>query len=145
MSLREAIQDAMKDALRSKQAARLSTLRMAKAAILNEEKSGKGEVTDEKIVAALRAEVRKRQQTIEILTENGKDEEAQATREEIAVLEEFLPQQLSREDIEAKVRAYLGEHPEVNHPGKLTGALKKELGDSADGKLLNEVCRAVLG
>lgn len=145
MSIKAAIQDAMKDALRNKQTARLGTLRMAKAAILNEEKSGKGEVTDDVIVKALRSEVRKRQQTIEILTENGKDAEANDVRDEIAVLEEFLPQQLSREDLEAKVRTYLDEHPDVNHAGKLTGALKKELGDTADGKLLNEVCRAALG
>ena len=43
------------------------------------------------------------------------------------------------------MRAYLAEHPEMNHPGKLTGAMKKELGDLADGKILNEVCKKALG
>ena len=69
---------------------------------------------------------------------------AKATEEEIRVLEEFLPQQLSAAQIEEKVRAYLAEHPGLTHAGKLTGALKKEFGDSADGKLLNEMCRKVL-
>jgi hypothetical protein len=39
----------------------------------------------------------------------------------------------------------LAEHPEINHPGRLTGAMKKELGDSANGKMLNDVCQSVLG
>ena len=52
---------------------------------------------------------------------------------------------MSAEEIEAKVRAYLAEHPELNHPGKLTGAMKKELGDTAVGKALNEICKRVLG
>ncbi len=66
------------------------------------------------------------------------------TEEEIRVLEEFLPQQLSADQIEEKVRAYLSAHPDIDQAGKLTGALKKELGDQADGKLLNEICRKVL-
>ncbi len=60
------------------------------------------------------------------------------------MLEEFLPQQLSADQIEERVRAYLADHPEIDHAGKLTGALKKELGDQANGKLLNEICRKVL-
>ena len=63
---------------------------------------------------------------------------------EIAVLESFLPRQLGEAEIEAKVRACLEAHPELNHAGKLTGVLKKELGDLADGKALNAVCRRVL-
>ena len=61
------------------------------------------------------------------------------------MFEEFLPRQLSEAQLEEKVRAYLAEHPEVNHAGKLTGAMKKELGDLADGKMLNAVCQKVLG
>ena len=59
-------------------------------------------------------------------------------------LKNFLPQQLSKEDTEQKVREFLTNNPDITHPGKLTGALKKELGDSVDGKILNEICRKVL-
>jgi len=103
------------------------------------------ELTDEEAVKALRAEARKRQQSIEIFREHGKDAEAAAAEADIAVLEEFLPQQLTAEQLEEKAKAYLEEHPDIDHPGKLTGALKKELGDQADGKTLNNVCRKVLG
>ena len=102
------------------------------------------DVTFENDVIIDQGEIRKRKQSIEIFREHGKEEEAAATEAEIAVLEEFLPQQLSPEELERKVRDYLAEHPEISHPGKLTGALKKELGDAADGKALNEACRKVL-
>jgi len=144
MGIREQVQEQMKLAMKERNQARLECLRMVKAALLVKEKESGDEVTDEEGVRVLRSEVRKCQQSIETFREIGKDEEAEATQAEIAIIEEFLPQQLSREQLVEKVRAYLAEHPEINHAGKLTGALKKELGDQADGKMLNEVCREVL-
>ena len=147
MTIKEQIQNALKEAMKSKQTARLEVLRMAKGALLLKEKekeAGAG-LSDEDAVAALRAEVRKRQQAAETFRELGKEETAAEAETEIAVLEEFLPQQLSEAQLEEKARAYIAEHPDINHPGKLTGALKKELGDRADGKMLNQVCRKVLG
>jgi hypothetical protein len=146
MSIKLQIQDAMKEAMKAKQQARLECLRMAKGALLLKEKeSAKDtEISDEVAILTLRSEVRKRQQAVEQFVELGKVDEAEAYRIEIAVLEEFLPRQLTPEQIEEKVRAYVAAHPEVNHAGKLTGALKKELGDLADGKLLADTCAKVL-
>ncbi len=145
MSIKERIQDELKQAMKNRDTMRLEVIRMAKGALLLEEKKSGKELTDESAVAALRREVRKRRQSIEVFREYGKDEEAAATETEIKIIEEFLHRQLSPEQLEEKVRAYLEEHPETTHPGKLTGALKGELGDQADGKTLNEICRKVLG
>lgn len=145
MAMMQRVQDAMKVAMKNKERERLECLRMAKGALLVKEKESADDLSEEAAVATLRAEVRKRQQSIDIFREHGKDEEADRAGREIAILEEFLPQQLSEEDLEAKVRAYLAEHPEINHAGKLTGAIKKELGDLADGKVLNQICQRVLG
>lgn len=145
MSIKENIQNEMKDAMRAKDKVRLDCLRMAKGAILLKEKEGDKEVTDDICIAILRSEVKKRQQTIDTLSELGKDEAVEATRAEIAILESFLPQQLSKEALTEKVKAYLAENPDINHPGRLTGAMKKELGDQADGKMLNQVCQELLG
>jgi len=145
MTIKEQIQKSMKDAMRAKDTLRLECLRMAKGAILVKEKASSKDVTEDEVVAVLRTEVKKRQQSIELFEEHDKMEEADAARQEIVVLESFLPQQLSAEDLEAKVRAYLADHPDINHAGKLTGAMKKELGDAADGKMLNEICRKALG
>jgi hypothetical protein len=144
MSLKDQIQDAIKAAMKAKEAPRLECLRMIKGALLLKEKESSDDLTEAVEVTVLRSEVRKRQQTLEILQEHAKIDEIAATEAEIAVIEEFLPQQLTLEALEEKARAYLAEHPEINHAGKLTGALKKELGDQADGKMLNEVCRKVL-
>ncbi len=144
MSIKDQVQNAIKEAMKNREKVRLECLRLAKGALLLKEKEASDALTDEAAIAQLRAEVRKRQQSIEIFREHGKEDEAKAAEGEIRILEEFLPQQLSAEQIEEKVRAYLAEHPDVTHAGKLTGALKKELGDSADGKLLNETCRKVL-
>lgn len=145
MSIKQEIQDAMKDALRNKETLRLDCLRMAKGALLVKEKDGTGELTDDMSIAILRSEVKKRQQSIETYQELGKDDVVDVTKQEIVILESFLPQQMSAEDLEAKVRAYLADHPEINHAGRLTGAMKKELGDAADGKMLNAICQQVLG
>jgi uncharacterized protein YqeY len=145
MSIKERVQEELKAAMKAKDSARLECLRMVKAALLMKEKASAEELSEKDAVAACRSEIRKRQQSIEVFREHGKEEEAAIAELEIAVIEEFLPQQLSAEQLDEKVRAFLAEHPEINHAGKLTGALKKELGDAADGKMLNEACRKALG
>ena len=145
MGIKERVQDEIKAAMKNKDRVRLECLRMVKAALLVKEKESSAGLTEESAMAAVRGEVKKRQQSLEIFRELGKETEAAATEAEIAVIEEFLPRQLSAVEIESRVRAYLAEHPDINHPGKLTGAMKQELGEQVDGKLLNEVCRTVLG
>jgi len=145
MSIKARVQEEMTKAMRAKDTVRLECLRLAKGALVLKEKEGSGELTEELAAAALRGEIKKRQQSVEIFREHGKEAEAVASENEIRIIQEFLPQQMPAEELEAYVRGYLAEHPEVNHAGKLTGVLKKELGDRADGKMLNEICRKVLG
>jgi hypothetical protein len=144
MSIRDEIQKAITEATKSRNQVRLECLRMAKGALLLKEKEKGEAVTDDAAIAVLRAEVKKRQQSIEIFRQHGREDAAKATEQEIRVLDEFLPKQLSPAEVETRVRAYLAAHPEANHAGKLTGAMKKELGDLVDGKVLNEICRKVL-
>ena len=144
MSIAESVQNAIKEAMKSKDHVRLECLRMVKGALLLKGKETGSDVSDPEAVVVLRSEVRKRQQSLDIFREHGKTDEAAATENEITIIEGFLPKQLSADDLEARVRAYYAEHPELNHAGKLTGALKKELGDLADGKMLNDVCRKVV-
>ena len=147
MSVKTDIQQAMKTAMKEKDNERLEVLRMAKGALLLAEKAQPKdqELSDDEAVKVLRSEVKKREKGMDTYRELGKDEEVERLRAEVALLEEFLPKQLSPEQVEEKVRTYLAEHPEIDHPGKLTGALKKELGEAVDGKTLNETCRKVLG
>ena len=127
MTIREQIQNAIIAATKARELTRLETLRMAKGALLVKEKAKNKleDMTDEDVVETLRAEVRKRRQSMEIYAEHGKEEEVEALRTEISVIEEFLPRQLSEEEIEERVRTYRAEHPEINHACKLTGIMKK--------------------
>lgn len=144
MTIRERVQEELKSAMKNKDKVRLECLRLMKAALLLKEKETGKEPTDEEAAGALRKEVRKRHESIAVFREHGREEEARAAENEIGIIEEFLPKQLSPAEIEERVRAFLAAHPEVNHPGKLTGLMKKELGDLADGKTLNEVCKKAL-
>lgn len=144
MTIRERVQREMTAAMKNKEMVRLECLRMVKGALLLKEKESAAGSSEESALAAVRGELKKRQQSLEIFRELGKEQEAAATEAEIAVISEFLPKQLGEAEIEDRVRAYVAEHPEFNHPGKLTGALKKELGEQVDGKTLNEVCKRVL-
>lgn len=146
MSIMQSVQEAIKEAMKNKDTFRLETLRMMKSALLLKEKSiaREGDMPDAEAIQALRGEIRKRRESIEVFKQVGKDEEVKKLEKEIAIIEEFLPKQLSREEVVEKVKKYLEEHPEVNHPGKLTGIMKKELGELVDGKLLSEVCNELL-
>lgn len=147
MSIMSIVQDAIKKAMKERDTTTLETLRMIKSALLLKEKSTarEEEMSDDEAIATLRSEIRKRRDSIEVYRQLGKTEEVKKLEQEISVIEKFLPQQMSREEVIQRVKKYLTEHPEVNHAGKLTGAMKKELGESVDGKLLNEVCREILG
>jgi len=140
------VQEAMKSAMKERDTVRLETLRMVKAALLLKEKSTARteEMSEDEAISTLRSEVRKRKESIETYKQLGKAEEVAKLEKEVAVIEEFLPQQMSRDEVVQRVKQYLAEHPEINHAGKLTGAMKKELGERVDGKLLNEVCRELL-
>lgn len=147
MGIMNAVQEAMKQAMKDRDTVRLETLRMVKSALLLKEKSTARdeEMSDEEGISTLRSEARKRKDSIEVYKQVGKMDEVAKLEKEIAVIEEFLPQQMSKDEVIQRVKQYLAEHPEINHAGKLTGAMKKELGECVDGKLLNEVCREILG
>jgi len=147
MSIMSLVQEAMKKAMKDRDTTTLETLRMIKSALLLKEKSTARdqEMSDDEAISALRSEVRKRKDSIEVYKQLGKTDEVSKLEKEIAVIEEFLPKQMGKDEIVQRVKKYLAEHPEINHAGKLTGAMKKELGELVDGKLLNEVCKEILG
>ena len=147
MSIKDDVQQGIKEAMKSKDQLRLECLRMAKGALLLKEKESAKDsaLSDDDAIATLRAEAKKRQQSIETYAAHGKDEEVANLKKEIAILEEFLPKQLSEAQLREKIQAFLAANPDVTHAGKLTGALKKDLGDLADGQMLNALCKEALG
>ena len=116
MSLRDRLQAALKDALRAREAERLSTLRLVNAAIKDREialrgttPDGGGEMGEAEILAILGKLVRQRQESARAYEEGGRLELAEKELAEIRVIEEFLPRQMDAAEVEAAVGAAIAE------------------------------------
>nr|WP_123671037.1 GatB/YqeY domain-containing protein [Actinocorallia herbida] len=109
--LKEQLESDLTSALKAHDDVRKRTLRMALAAVTNEEKAGKTERTlsDDEIVKVLAREVKKRKEAAEAFAGGGRAEQAQAERDEGAVLEAYLPQQLSDDELATLVREAIAE------------------------------------
>src|SRR4030095_9592230 len=103
MTLKDQIITDMTAAMKAKDAARTSTLRMLKAAIMNREKEGGGDVTDEDVLKLLRSQVKQRRDSVEQYQTAGGQELADKEPAEIAVIESYLPQAASEAEIERAV------------------------------------------
>lgn len=147
--MQEQIKAELKKAMMEKNMERLSVLRMLSAAFTNEMvseariASGKASdtpLTDEEVVKVLKRELKKRKDSIEQFTNAGRPELAEDEIKEAKIIEEFLPAQMSREEIVKRVSEKLAVEPvEVANKGKFIGMMMKELGDTADGGTVKEV------
>ena len=148
MSLKEKIVADMTAAMKAKDAARTSTLRMVKAAIMNREKDGGGELGDEDVMKLLRTQVKQRRDSIEQYQKGGRPELADKELSEIAVIEEYLPQAASQDEIDAAVAAAFTETgaASMKDMGAVMKAVMPKLaGKNADGKAVSEAVKAKLG
>ena len=150
MSIFDRITADMKEAMKSQDAQRLSTLRMAKAALMNEQnKRGIDYVlTDEESVKTIQSLVKQRKDSVEQYTAGGREELAAKERAEITVLEAYLPQAATPEEIIAAVDAAVGETgaSTMKDMGTVMKAVMVKLqGKSVDGKLVSESVKSKLG
>jgi hypothetical protein len=139
MSIHETLKKAIPEALRARDEIRLRTLRSVTAAMTNEVIAKKRQpedfLTDEEAVVVLKRALNQRKDSIEQFTKASRNDLVEPEKAEIAILELFLPVQMSREEIEkiAKEKmAELGVSSKAD-AGKFTGALMKELKGKADG------------
>lgn len=147
MSLKERITSDMTAAMKSKEAARLSTLRMVKAAVQNREIEKGGELTDEELTKLLQSLVKQRRDSVEQYDKAGRAELSEKERAEIVVIEEYLPQAASREEIESAVSeavAETGASSMKEMGAVMKAALARLAGRNADGRVVSEVVKAKL-
>ena len=146
MSLKERITSDMTAAMKSKDASRLSTLRMAKAAVQNREIEKGGELTDEELTKALQSLVKQRRDSVEQYEKAGRAELAEKERAEIAVIEEYLPRAASREEIERAVAEVISETgaSSMKEMGAVMKAVQSKLGGAADGRTVSEIVKSKL-
>lgn len=150
MSLKEKIVSDLTTAMKAKDAARTSTLRMVKTAIMNKEieKGSKDSVlTEEEITKLLQTLLKQRRDSIEQFEKAGRTELAEKEKAELAVIEEYLPQAASREEIERAVAEAVVETgaSSMKEMGAVMKAAQAKLaGKNADGKTVSEIVKSKL-
>ena len=147
MNLEDKINNDLKEAMKAKDAATLRGVRAIKSAILLHKTSGAGvEVTAEDAIKMLQKLVKQRKESLGIFEQNGRAELAQTEREEIEVIERYLPKQLSEADIEAVVKNIIAETgaTSMKEMGKVIGAANKQLAGQAEGAVISGIVKKLL-
>ena len=127
--LQDKITDAMKQAMKSQDKLRLSTLRLALSAIRNAEidaRTAKGPLTDDDVLGLLQKMIKQRQESAELYQKGGRQELADQERGEIAIIKDFLPQQMSEAEAKTAIAAVIAETGAqgMKDMGKVMAALK---------------------
>ena len=142
MALQKRIDEDLKDAMRAKDAARLSVLRLLKAALKNaaiEKVSAEGELSDADAVAVIRKQVKQRQDSIESFEKGGRADLAEKEKAEIVVLSNYLPQAMNAEELQKIVAETIAEIGATSRAqmGGVMKALQPKIAGRADGKTLS--------
>jgi len=149
MGLPEQIQKDMVEAMRARQEPRLSTLRMVKSALKNKEIEKRGPLEEKEVLAVLSTLIKQRKDSVEQFTKGNRPELAAKESEEIKLIEGYLPQASSQEEITATVRGVIDEmgSPAMKDMGTvMKNAMAKfaASGVRADGKQVNEAVKREL-
>jgi hypothetical protein len=148
MSLKQQIISDLTASMKAQDAPRTSTLRMVKAAVVNREIEKGGELDDEEMGKLLRSLVKQRRDSIEQYEKGGRQELADKEKTEIGVIEAYLPQAATQEDIEVAVAAAISETgaTSMKDMGKVMKAAQAALASkNADGRTVSEIVKAKLG
>ena len=148
MSLNKEIIDDLTAAMKAQDGARVSTLRMVKANLMNRQIEKGGELTDEEVQKALQSLVKQRRDSIEQYDKGGRAELAAKEALEISHIESYLPQPATPEEIEQAVADAVfesGASSMRDMGAEMKAALVKLQGKSADGKMVSEAVKAKLG
>ncbi len=148
MSLKQQIISDLTSSMKAQDAPRTSTLRMVKAAVMNREIEKGGEMDDEEMMKLLRSLVKQRRDSVEQYEKGGRQDLADKEKTEIDVIEAYMPQAASRDEIEAAVAATISETgaSTMKDMGRVMKAVQAALsGKNADGRAVSEIVKAKLG
>ncbi len=146
MSLKQQINDQVKQAMKGGEKARLKVLRMLTAAIKQKEIDERIELDDAEVLAVIDKMVKQRRESIEQYVAGGRPELAEAEQTEIDILADFLPEQLNEEELEAMIVAAIADSgaESMADMGKVMGQLKPKVQGRADMKQVSAAVRAKL-
>lgn len=146
MSLKSQLESDMKDAMRARENETRDAIRYVLAAVKNAEIAKKGELSEEEELKLIRAQVKQRVDSIEQFRNGGREDLAAKEESQVKILEKYLPQQMSDEELDGFVRQGI-EETGAEGPkdmGKVMGALNKKSDGRVDGKRLSTAVRNAL-
>lgn len=146
MSLKEQLTVDMKEAMKAKQSERLGTIRQLRSAIKNKEIELGRELGDEDVIAVISTQVKQRREAAQMYHDNERPELAEKEEAELAVLQGYLPAQLSEDEVREIVAAVITEvgAESARDMGKVMPVVMAKTKGSADGKLVNQLVREML-
>lgn len=144
--LKEKLLEDLKNSMKEKNEIRKNAVQMVRAAILQVEKDNGITLEDDKIVEIIAKEVKKRKDSLADYEKSGRSDLVNQINEEIKILSEYLPKQLSKEEIQKIVEKIIQEigATSIKDMGAVMKASKEKIGASADGKTINEVVKELL-
>jgi uncharacterized protein YqeY len=149
MSLIEKIDQDIKQAMLAKQPERLRGLRAIKSALLlaKTEKGASEEITDDAEIKVLQKLIKQRKESAEIYKTQNREDLYQIEMEEMQVIEPYLPQQMTRFEIEGYLQELISRigATSISDMGRVMGMANKELAGQADGRTISEVVKQLLG
>ncbi|QCX32409.1 GatB/YqeY domain-containing protein [Caloramator sp. E03] len=146
MSLKDKLQEDWKAALKNKDSFRANVISMARAAVLQAEKVDGSKLDDEGVIAVLSKEVKQRRDSILEFEKGNRQDLVEQAKKEIEILLEYLPQQLSKEELTEIVKSAVNEvnATSIKEMGKVMAAIMPKVKGRADGKLVNEIVKQIL-
>lgn len=149
--LRDDINNAVKEAMKASNAKAVSTLRMVNSAIKNADiearGQGKGPLADADLLALLQKMIKQRQESVDLYDKGGRAELAAGEREEIAIIQAYLPKQMSDDEVKAAIDAAVKESgaASVKDMGKVIGVLRGKYAGQMDFAKASGMVKAALG
>ena len=146
MSLLQRLDDELKAALKGADKVRLSVIRMLKAAIKNQQIEKGRELTDDEILAVVSTLAKQRRESIDQFSKGGREDLVQQERNELAILQSYLPEQLSPEELDRIILDAINESSAKDEKeiGKIMRVLMPRVKGVADGKVVNARVKELL-
>lgn len=144
--LKEKLLEDLKTSMKEKNVNRKNTVQMVRASILQVEKDKKIELNDDQILEVIAKEFKKRNDSLVDYEKSGREDLINQIKEEMSVLEEYLPKKLSEEELTEKIKVIISNvgATSMKDMGKIMKQAKEELGVTADGKMINEIVKKLL-
>ena len=144
--LKEKLMEDLKESMKTKDTVRKNAVQMVRASILQIEKDKGIEVEDEKIIDIIAKEVKTKRDALKDFEKAERQDLIDLTNREIEILQEYLPKQLSRDEVKAEVQKIISEigATSMKDMGAIMKEAKAKMGAAAEGKTINEVAKEIL-